>query len=242
MNTTIDGRICMASHSDTDDPIMSLLDDYSLACRFQNIGHNCEFGLVLEALGSTESCLLRWANVETIDHLIAGLELKFARLFARREILVPCFGDMVKDSMFGIAFHSKIQLAMKNDRWMIPQDAELIYQQELEKIVYLTEKFRCLAEAGTIFVYKGNSGISDTNNPVSDADAQRLYVALTKFGGRHLLVVDAATPQFPAGTLRTLHEGLYRGYVPRLAPYFNVRDFDLEGWRIVLQATQAVCA
>lgn len=203
---------------------------------FESIGHNCEFGFVANALGGAESGLFRWAYVHHIGQVIAGLNTRFQGLFADPDRLVTCFGEMIEDPAFGLAFHSKIETFCGPDGWRIRRDEAFpaLYAAEVEKIGHLTAKFlQTLEQGGKIFVYKDNK-------TVTDGDAQALYEAIGRFGPHRLLIVDLATETLPAGAVLELEDGLYRGYITRYAPYDAVDDIELSSWALLIETMAQV--
>lgn len=202
--------------------------------QFESIGNNCEFGFVQRALGYEESSLLRWAFVDDIEALRAGIESRFECLFAYENLRPAGGGTMVRDIRGRIAFHSKMRSVEDNGEWrfVLPEaERREVFEEERKKIAYLLGKFdRNIAGSDRIYVLKRNKGLTHE-------DASRILDAIAARGGGRLLYVLEADSAKRAGTVEMINPRLTLGWIDRLAPYSHSNDVSLDCWERILRAT-----
>lgn len=176
--------------------------------RFENVGINCEFGFVQRALGCEAGGLLRWAFCPPAS-LLQLFERDFAGLFAF-ESLEPDF-DMVRDGLYDIAFHTRIQ--SDSGGWLHDEDTRrALHADEAGKIAHLLGKFRArLRDPDVVFVVKDNQGMPDDLR-------SRLSEAFNAHSSGQLLVVDTTSEPALVGTVRDRGDYI-DGLIDRFAPY-----------------------
>ena len=203
-----------------------------LMLRFENIGDNCEFGLVQRHYGAEPVGLLRFAGLRTPRRLMRLLEDDFGALGQPGSLGTTIIGGeyWITDTVYGIAYHTfryTHEVA----------EAEVIRENET-KALYLKRKLREDLEDGEkILVYKRVV----TQDP---HEMLALHAALNRFGTINpLLWVTEADRMHPPGSVEWIGDRLLKGYVGRISlEYAN--DFDPEIWltlcRNALAAFEAV--
>ena len=186
----------------------------AILLRFESIGDTCEFGIVQRRFGAEPISLLRWASTPP-DHLVAALDTKFAGVGeAEHTKIAVIHGEYTThDKRYHMFSHT-----------FTPESAEPVEQftkQHLRRTQYLRRKLLDdLAEGDKIFVYKCLQGLSDEQ-------ARSIHQAILRYGGRQaLLCVRLEDAAHPRGTLDTLDEGLFMGYIDR----FSTVDINVDVW------------
>lgn len=191
---------------------------------FESLGDNCEFGFVQRNLGHEPGGLLRWA-ISRPEPLARMIRSGGEGLY-QFDHLVPSAPDMVDDLHSGLYFHSRMY---SRDGVFLADEAErrAIWQEELQKVAYLTAKLMEQIESGSrIFVYK-------TNAPVSDDEAGAIAGALRARGPAQLLCVRH-TGDMPVGAVRHGGANLWFGRIDRFAEYHQADDVSMAAWQTLL--------
>jgi hypothetical protein len=199
---------------------------------FESIGDNCEFGLAQKMQGFDEGALFKWARLPDVRQLTRLLECDFRRFYLF-ENLKPMFDDMVEDSEYGMLFHSDLSSQKSGDgrRWSVVDEGARreIYDIEYNKRIYLIEKLKAaIAADDKIFVFKKNDGVDPT-------EIAALHRALCRYGDGNLLYIEKAADGSTVGEIAMVSKGLWRGYIPRFAPYWPVTDYLPGAWERICE-------
>jgi hypothetical protein len=200
-------------------------DDLSLLKHFENLGDNCELGLVQRYGGLERPSLLRF-NYTDIEMLIRGLNNRFADL-ARPGQVVSEWTDewMIKETVYGFSYHT-----FNTDHGY--DQVRLISEQE-KWLRYMAGKFLEEVEIGDrIYVRKGEA--SD-----KAASLRALSKALRAHGPATLLWVTLEDSTHPSGTVEWFDEGIARAWIAGFAPYNRAFDVETSNWLKVLRASWA---
>ena len=201
--------------------------------RFESLGGakgGCEFGMVQRKFGSTSLGLLRWSNIK-VDVITEGLRNGFQGLGELANTQLKIFRPtpereeyVVWDATYGLGAHTFIEVKDAPHDKMLAQTAK--------RLTYLRGKL--LEELGTgkkIFVYKfRDAGDDDV--------ARALFAAMRRQGPGTLLCVMKATDANPKGSVRSLENGLFLGYVNHFMS--DIPGGDAEG--IDYTSWAAICA
>ena len=207
----------------------STRDETDLVMRFESCGDNCEFGLLQRKVGVERMALLRYAGVADVFALADAIGNRFEG-FAE--------GDALHIHPFGPEWMAAIPAQRMNfhtGRIIADIAEDRIRTEERRKLQFLAQKFIDDIEDGVkIFVYRtlrdGRGG------PDGMKGMDRLFEAMRTIGPARLLWVNEADDAHPAGSVREVRDGLYHGYVERLAPHHDAFANDPEGWLKLLAA------
>lgn len=184
-----------------DDPAI-----HRLVMQFDNLGENCEFGLVQRRFNAEPLGLLRWTHTrpETLIHLLESQFSGFGEE-GNVEILRPDGREYyVRDSKFGIVFHTFIT--------HYKEDESSLLAKQSARLRWLRDKMLAdLATGGKIFVYK----FQDRD---CSSQSLRLFQALSRYGTCRLLCASLASQNNLAGSVRMEGNGLFHSYLSRLNP------------------------
>ena len=198
-----------------------LLAPGEIMLRFENIGDNCEFGLVQRHYGAEPVGLLRFAGLRNPRRLVRFLEDEFGRFGEPGSLSVTIIGGeyWITDHSYGIAYHTF--------RYPGEVDAAEVIRENEIKVSYLKRKFREDLEDGEkILVYKRVV----TQDP---HEILALHAALNRFGTVNpLLWVTEADTRHPPGTVEWIGAKLLKGHVGRIS-LENAHDFDAETWLLL---------
>ena len=208
------------------------LEAREVMLRFENIGDNCEFGLVQRQFGAEPVGLLRFAGLRNPRRLVRFLEDDFGSFGDPGSLGVAVIGGeyWIVDHVYGIAYHTF--------RYPHEVAAEEVIRENEIKASYLKRKFREDLEDGEkILVYKRVV----TQDP---HEMLALHAALNRFGTvNRLLWVTEADTNHAVGDVEWIGERLLKGYIGRIS-LENANDFDAETWlllcRNALAAFEAV--
>jgi hypothetical protein len=195
---------------------------------FQNLGDNCEFGVVqregnIEPLG-----LLRFAGflgdpAPRLGMTISALQRGFADLGQPDKVRIEKGrglnpeGDLVvKDLGYQLFYHS-----------VLPEgetDPDRLRDREVKRLQLLRRKLlQDLGSGRFIWVWRSEFTVSpDQLSPLLDV--------LRSYGANTLLWVVEADSSHAEGTVERLSGGLLKGYVDRFAPYENAMDVSPISW------------
>lgn len=227
-------RLCGRFRLDLQHETWFFLDEHTLPLsdvisRFENLGDDCEFGLVQRYFGLEPLGLFRF-NWISMDKLLPGLDSGFAGLddigniHARPDIA----GEfIIHDDRYGFAYHS--------GRYVGQISPEELLRGEVTRLRFLRSKFfDDLHAAEKILIRKG----SDSRDL---GQVLPLYQRLRRFGPNTLLWVVATDMCDLVGRVERLDQGLLRGYVRRFAPYTFAGEFAADDWgRLCKAAWQEV--
>jgi hypothetical protein len=200
-----------------------------LAMQFENLGENCEFGLVQRRCGAEPLGLLRFSSTP-VNKLIEALDMRFEELGRPDLIDVRASVNgkeyMVFDKKFGFLYHPWVSIGQA--------DAKAIHAREAGRLPFLVTKLiEDLEEGRKIFVYKGM-------RPLSESTVRRLVTALRRYSTVTLLWVELQDAENPAGTVKELAPGLLKGYIDRFAPGENAPDLSFDMWVTICRNAHAL--
>jgi hypothetical protein len=176
----------------------------SLFDHFQNLGTNCEFGLVQRHFNCETLGLFRFASTP-LKGLLSVLRAD-CDPFLPADSLEITVGDRGEYyavlNPYGFAFHTDVGAASLR--------LDQVRDHELRRLRFLWRKFtEDLEEGRRIFVFK--SGLL-----MSKARISQLVAALRRHRPNHLLWVTPEEAGRPAGTVEVVAPGLMRGRIDRL--------------------------
>jgi len=197
-------------------------DDSSLLRLFENLGDNCELGLLQRYGGVERASLLRF-NYTNIDMLIRGLKNRFQDLALPGQVAVEWTDEwMIKETVYGFSYHT-----FNTDPGY--DQARLIAEQE-RWLRYMAEKFLEELEIGDR-IYVRKSGGTE-----SEESIRALSAALRAYGPATLLWVTVEDPEHPAGSVAWIDENVMRGWIAGFAPYNRATDVETSNWLKLLRA------
>ncbi len=190
----------------------------ALMLRFENIGDNCEFGLVQRHFKADPVGLLRFAGLRTPRRLIRFLDERFGRFGEPGSLGVRVIGGeyWITDEIYGLSYHTfRYQTEVAA--------AEVIRENEI-KLGYLKRKFvEDLEEGDKIMVYK-RVVTDDVHEIIA------LHAALNGFGAvNKLLWVTQSNGEHAPGDVEWVGDRLLKGYVGTIS-LTNAHDYDPEIW------------
>jgi hypothetical protein len=190
-----------------------------LLMRFENLGENCEFGLVQRRCSAEPLGLLRFSSTP-LPQLIKAMKARFEGV-GRPEYVEVKVSDsgreyMVMDRNFGFLYHPWIKLG--------EAEPSEIHHRECRRLPFLTKKLiDDLEYAEKIFVFKGME-------PPAETDVRQLFGTMQEYGPTTLLWVALQNEGNPAGRVKEIAPGLLKGYIDRFAPGENAHDLSFETW------------
>jgi hypothetical protein len=163
----------------------------ALALCFENLGVNCEFGLVQRIFGAEPLGLLRF-SATPIEALLGALERRFEGLGAVGTLEVSTFGDaqeyICTDKVFGLRYHT----------WQYADsvsEGDLLKQEEA-RLPFLARKLtETLEDAEKVLVYR-------TFSPLEAQVVERLFRAVRSYGPNTLMIIETA----PSGNVPPIRE------------------------------------
>lgn len=195
------------------------LDPEGLAHQFENLGNNCEFGLIQRHLGAEPDALLRFVGI-TLDELVYGLDDCFARAGDRIRVeAMPTSNGklewMVRDLTYNLSVHS---FKLTDEA----SEAE-IEKAHAMKFRFMRRHFAGRAAAGDrIFVFQ-RRGV------ITLSQALPLIIRLRRLGPNALLFVDQ-NPGLPPGAVEQLGHRFFHGTLEWMAPPGDAGAGDLKRW------------
>jgi hypothetical protein len=203
-----------------------------LMLAFENLGDNCEFGLVQRNAGVEPLGLLRFAGT-SLEMLVAALQTKFSGLGTIDTVTVYLEGKegrrefMVHETSLDTRYHTFFH---EGD-----VDAEELRRREAKRLGFLREKLLAdLAVGEKIWVWR-------ELRRTDPARLQPLLNALRNLGPNILLWVVAADDDHPAGSAELIERDFIKGYVERLVSYRNATDILPDSWFDVCDNAYSLC-
>lgn len=194
------------------------LDPAELMLQFENIGDNCEFGLVQRHFNADPVGLLRFAGLGNPRSLIRFFDVGFDQFGQPGTLAVTVIGGeyWVVDHVYGVAYHTF--------RYPHEVAAEEIIRENEIKTQYLKRKFlEDLEDAEKILVYK-RVVTQDLHEILA------LHAALNRFGTvSKLLWVTEADDFHAPGEVEWVGDRLLKGYVGHIS-LSDAHDFNPEIW------------
>ncbi|WP_428376997.1 hypothetical protein [Lichenicoccus sp.] len=195
--------------------------DAELMMLFENIGDNCEFGLVQRHFAAEPVGLLRFAGLGDAYRLIRLLDEGFGNLGEPGSLGTIIVGGeyWIQDRIYGVAYHTF--------RYQHDSDADSVLRDNEVKTRYLTRKLREDLEDGEkIFVYKR----AVTRDP---HEVLALHAALNQFGTvNKLLWVTPEDDEHRPGDVEWVSDRLLHGTL-RTISLSNANDFDPATWLLL---------
>lgn len=193
---------------------------------FENLGDNCEFGIIQRYAGAEPPSLFRF-NATVLERLIHGLSTRFSDLALPGSVSVEWKGEwMVKESSYLLTYHSG------NDNPDYSPDR--LVKEHTRWLTYMAGKFLERLEIGDrMYVRKGENGDSE-------ASIRSLYSALRNIGPASLLWVTEADDAHPTGSVERLDNGLIRGWLSSFASWNRVPNCDVLDWLHLLRRVWAL--
>ena len=201
--------------------------DAELMMLFENIGDNCEFGLVQRHFGAEPLGLLRFAGLGDSYRLMRLLDDGFGRLGDPGSLRTLVVGGeyWIQDYVYDLAYHTF--------RYQHDIDAASIVRENEVKTRYLKRKLlEDLEDGAKIFVYKRTV----TQDP---HEILALHAALNQFGPvSKLLWVTPEDDQHRPGDVEWVSDRLLRGTL-RTISLSNAHDFDPAVWLLLCRNAAA---
>jgi hypothetical protein len=201
-------------------------DDQSLLALFENLGDNCELGLLQRYGGVERPSLLRF-NYTDIGMLTHGLANQFADLALPGQVSVNWTDEwMVKETKYGFSYHTFNQDPN--------YDRDRLVKEQERWLRFMARKFlEDLAIGERIYVRKGDG-------EGAEPAIRALSRALRAHGPATLLWLTVADRAHPPGTVVWLDDGIMRGWIAEFAPYSRAFDVETSNWLKVLRAAWAL--
>jgi hypothetical protein len=191
---------------------------HDLMFELENLGSNCEFGLLQRRCGAEPLSLLRFAGI-ALPFLLKALEADFAGIDDPAETGLEIVGPerefFFRNDRYGIRGHT----------WRLDgsSDAGKVLTDVLRNMRFYRRKFHeDLSSGGRLYVFQ-------TPGFLSTAHALPLLTALRRHGDCSLLVV-CDTPHLEAGAVEHVSPHLFRGCLKTFAPLSDVSQSDLPSW------------
>jgi hypothetical protein len=180
---------------------MNSTETRELLLNFENMGRNCEFGLLQRYAGAEPLGLLRWSSV-AVKPLIHALQERFEGFGTEEqsEIVIERGEYWIKDTKFKITSHTSIR--------DVKADIEYVRRKQLPHLKFLREGLiEKLENAEKIFVYQHRDLARDS--------ILELHRAILSYGPNLLLCVRTATGSHMPGDIETVGDNLMVGYIDR---------------------------
>jgi hypothetical protein len=180
---------------------MNSTETKELLLNFENMGRNCEFGLLQRYAGAEPLGLLRWSSV-AVKPLIHALQARFEGFGTEEqsEIVIERGEYWIKDTKFKITSHTSIR--------DVKADIEYVRKKQLPHLRFLREGLiEKLENAEKVFVYQ--------HRDLSREAILELHRAILSYGPNLLLCVRTATGSHLPGDIETVGDNLMIGYIDR---------------------------
>jgi len=206
----------------------------ALMLHFENLGTNCEFGLVQHHYGSEPLGLLRFAST-SLEALIKALDCRFEGVGHPDNTKFALLGAdsgaraeyRVWDARYNFGMHTFIH----DDIGMSQETYDKLYRQQCRRLAFLKDKLISdLETPDKMFVFQQPQRLSD-------GEIGALLRAIRAYGPGALLSVRPQEERHPAGTVEMAEDGLLIGYLDRFFSLSSPPSFDT--WlKICLAADQ----
>lgn len=198
--------------------IMHGVTAQELMYRFENLGNNCEFGLVQRGCGAEPLGLLRFAST-SCDSVVRALETGLADLAEPSAIDIEIEPSdharkqyIAHNRKYDIRFHTGL-----SDNQGPP---EKVHREIARRTGFLARKLSGVLSAGNkILVFRSRGD--------DDAAAMRLGTALARLGPNRLLWVTHARSRTAIGCVEPIAEGVLEGQIEPESDWDNIA---LETW------------
>ena len=193
-----------------------------LVMRFESLGDNCEFGLLQRAVGAERLGLFRFAGVLSASALARGIDDGFEGFATKEDLEFHTAGTewIGVSRRYGYVFHTH--------RYQPKVTEEQIAEEESARLPFLARLvLEDIEDGDKIFVRRAGS----SEGTDLEEGMHALNRALRARGPTNLLWV---TQGDHAPRVVHIGEGLYRGYIGRLAPYADAHDFSASDWVLLL--------
>jgi hypothetical protein len=228
----ISTRLATGSQRTAAGPSVSLRPLDELVIEFENLGDNCEFGLVQRSVGIEPLGLFRFAGFyipieKRLESLAAALDADLEGLGGPGSVVVELQGVegtrefIARETGYNLMYHT---FALEGT-----VDAETLCVRECQRLGFLRRKLiDDLSVGEKIWIWKSKATLSLD-------DIMPLLTALRRHGPNKLLWVVEADSNHEPGTAEPLLDDLVVGYVERFAPYENATDISPLSWLQVCQ-------
>lgn len=194
----------------------------ALLKRFENLGDDCEFGLVQRIFHADALGLLRWGRTLP-DNLVNALDARFAGVGDPENTIITINGNeyMTEDRRYSMLSHTFTPPST------VP--IEEFSVEQCRRIRWLRQRLiDDLTSARKIFVYK--------TEVITDAELLAIYAALQHYStDLTLLFVRLQESGHPAGTVGRVTGNLFVGYIDK----FSTIDISLSIWVRLCQAVSS---
>jgi hypothetical protein len=206
-----------------------------LVAKFENLGSNCDFGLVQRYYGSEPLGLLRFSSAP-LHHLLRALQNGLSgvgdaantRFDLRTENGTAEY--WIHDQQYDFAMHTFIFA----DENMTADHLEKLYRQQCRRLKFLKDKLLDdLRNPEKIFVYQ-------RVHQLSDHEIELLFRVIRGYGAGTLLCVRPRDADHPAGTVDLVEQGLLVGHLDRFAER-DMAEPAYETWLQICQSTDRLC-
>lgn len=190
-----------------------------------SLGNNCEAGLQFRRIQYENSSFFRF-TYSPFKSTIELIKNDFKNVFLK-ENLVPLTDTLVRDTKYGISFHSRLPSQVDSQgkrQFLYSSDFDELYNQDYGKVLYLVNKWFRLVNSNTNTLYF----IKDEKNTSRENAELLLNLFLKKYPDHNFSIVYLQLEQFREpdwGISR-----LFNRYFPKFAPRHNVPDTDIEAW------------
>lgn len=189
---------------------------------YVSLGSNCEPAFQLRRLwGRDISSYFNWM-VTPLPALVDILEADFEGLFARENLVPVHDHTMVRDTRFGVAFHSPFHARL--GAVFEGPEFDRMHAIHLAKLAYLAAKFRAQAKGETRVLYIHKTDIDDPRPQAARLrEVLRARYPAHRFDILLLQTADRAAPPWD-------EPQVINRYLRRFAPVDDARDGHIESW------------
>ncbi len=211
-----------------------LPDPRTLMTEFENIGDNCEFGLVQRYFGAEPLGLLRFADYGDFFNLIRLLENRFDGLGGAGTLSAEIVSSIARVEHGALETETEFYITDLQRRYSFHTWKGQSDQSELEalkeaeqKLSYLRRKMiERLEQASRIWLVKRTRHI-DPHEIFS------LHAALKAYGPNRLFWVRSTKPGRPAGSVEWIADDLLCGYSDQ--EHIHPHMFDPAAWLVLCE-------
>lgn len=184
--------------------ILHGLTAQELMYRFENLGNNCEFGLVQRGCGAEPLGLFRFASTSA-ESVVRALETGLADLAEPDDIRIDIEDSAAARRQY-IAHNQKYDIRFHTGFSDDQGSPEKIHREIVRRTRFLARKLGGVLSAGNkILVFRSRGD--------DDAAALRLGAALARLGPNLLLWVTHARSRSAVGRVQPIADGVLEGQI-----------------------------